>query len=861
MRSFFILTFFFLWFSNHSLWATHQRAGEITYRHISGLTYEFTLVDYTYTPSYADRPSLDIDWGDGTQSTVYRNSKVNFPNNVSLNTYKATHTFLGQGTYTISMEDPNRNQGVINIPNSVNVPFYVQTTFTINPFITPNNSAVLLNPPLDMGCTFHPFYHNAAAYDMDGDSLAYELVHCRGIEGYPIAGYFYPQASNSFSIDAITGTLTWDSPIYQGEYNVAFLIKEYRNGVLISSITRDMQITIFSCNNNPPQLQPLNDTCVVAGSQLQKMVKATDANNDAIRLYAYGGPLEEPINPATFPQGHAGVGAVQGIFSWNTHCTHVRKEPYLMTFKAQQQLDTMVIVDIETMFITVVAPAPKNLSAEPQGVNIRLNWEKSKCAQAIGYDIYRHNGYLGYHPDHCVTGVPAWTGYVKVGTTSSHSDTTFVDNNGGYGLVHGPSYCYMVVAVFADGAESYPSLETCASLQRDVPIISHVSIQTTHTQSGEVKVQWFKPDTALLNNHSGPFKYLIFHNQTDVNQSFVLVDSLSSIFDTTFIHQGVNTQEKTQNYRIDFYNDGPSNRYLIGSTHFASSVFLKTEGHDKRIELSWKSNTPWDNYLYEIHRMNSGGTFFFLTTTTQTSFTDSNLINGATYCYLVKSIGQYSAPNIMWPLFNWSQEVCAKPIDDEIPCAPILKAQTNCLISENYLQWSNPNATCHIPDVVGYQVYYSSDYNSDFQLIYTAQTPNDTTYIHSNLSSVVGCYYVQSVDSVNNLSLPSNKVCIELDSCRLYSLPNVFTPNGDGYNDQFIPFPYDFVERVDMKIFNRWGMLVFQTEDPDINWDGVDITSKQPSSDGVYFYVCEVYEHRLQGLTQRTLKGTVSLYR
>jgi gliding motility-associated-like protein len=183
------------------------------------------------------------------------------------------------------------------------------------------------------------------------------------------------------------------------------------------------------------------------------------------------------------------------------------------------------------------------------------------------------------------------------------------------------------------------------------------------------------------------------------------------------------------------------------------------------------------------------------------------------------------------------------------------------LISENYLQWSNPNATCHIPDVVGYQLYFTSDYNSDYQLIYTAQTPNDTTYIHSNLSSVVGCYYVQSVDSVNNLSLPSNKVCIELDSCRLYSLPNVFTPNGDGYNDQFIPFPYDFVERVDMKIFNRWGMVVFQTEDPDINWDGVDITSKQPSSDGVYFYVCEVYEHRLQGLTQRTLKGTVSLYR
>jgi gliding motility-associated-like protein len=69
------------------------------------------------------------------------------------------------------------------------------------------------------------------------------------------------------------------------------------------------------------------------------------------------------------------------------------------------------------------------------------------------------------------------------------------------------------------------------------------------------------------------------------------------------------------------------------------------------------------------------------------------------------------------------------------------------------------------------------------------------------------------------------------------------------------------VEKVDMKIFNRWGGLVYQTDDPDINWDGTDYTSKAESADGVYFYVCEVYEHRLEGLKIRTIKGTVSLFR
>ena len=50
--------------------ATHQRAAEITYRHVDGLTYEVKVITYTYTPSPADRPTLDVFWGDGTASTL-----------------------------------------------------------------------------------------------------------------------------------------------------------------------------------------------------------------------------------------------------------------------------------------------------------------------------------------------------------------------------------------------------------------------------------------------------------------------------------------------------------------------------------------------------------------------------------------------------------------------------------------------------------------------------------------------------------------------------------------------------------------------------------------------------------------------
>lgn len=66
--------------------------------------------------------------------------------------------------------------------------------------------------------------------------------------------------------------------------------------------------------------------------------------------------------------------------------------------------------------------------------------------------------------------------------------------------------------------------------------------------------------------------------------------------------------------------------------------------------------------------------------------------------------------------------------------------------------------------------------------------------------------------------------------------PNVFTPNGDGHNDRFF-FPYSNLESFTLSIFNRWGIKVFESSDPDRNsgWDGkVDGAN---ASAGVYSYI------------------------
>jgi len=91
-------------------------------------------------------------------------------------------------------------------------------------------------------------------------------------------------------------------------------------------------------------------------------------------------------------------------------------------------------------------------------------------------------------------------------------------------------------------------------------------------------------------------------------------------------------------------------------------------------------------------------------------------------------------------------------------------------------------------------------------------------------------------------------------------LPNVFTPNGDGINDIFKSYNPGRISRVDMKIYNRVGKLVYKTEDPDINWDGRDIDSKRFVSSGVYWYICDVFEERLTGSKTITLGGFIHLY-
>ena len=121
--------------------ATHNRAGEITFKQTGPLTFEITLITFTdpTTLAHQQRTELYFAFSDNTQDTFPRISETLVGTNISKNEYFGVHTFPAVGTYIIAMEDPNRNAGVANIPNSVNVSFYLESILMINPLIG-NNS-------------------------------------------------------------------------------------------------------------------------------------------------------------------------------------------------------------------------------------------------------------------------------------------------------------------------------------------------------------------------------------------------------------------------------------------------------------------------------------------------------------------------------------------------------------------------------------------------------------------------------------------------------------------------------------------------------------------------------------------------
>ena len=88
-------------------------------------------------------------------------------------------------------------------------------------------------------------------------------------------------------------------------------------------------------------------------------------------------------------------------------------------------------------------------------------------------------------------------------------------------------------------------------------------------------------------------------------------------------------------------------------------------------------------------------------------------------------------------------------------------------------------------------------------------------------------------DTPEDCQRDSTEISISVSESMLL-VPNVFTPNGDGKNDEFRVL-YRSIKEYHIWVYNRWGKLVYESTDPAKGWDGT--IHNHPAAEGAYFYV------------------------
>ena len=275
----------------NQVFATHAAGSDIKYRCLGGNQYEIEVTFYRDCGGVAEPGNITINYKsvNGNHNlNVTANKVAGSSNGIEITVPCATSssscnggssTGIRKWRYIAVVTLPSaqtdwvfsysvccRNCSITTISNpcASNSTLYVEAK--LNNLTAPcNSSPTFSNIPIAFVCIGQNFNYNHGVIDPDGDSLSYSLIAPKitatsNVTFIAPASITTPIASSTpFGINAGTGDINFTpSQIQIGI--MAILVREYRNGVLIGSVIRDMQVYTQACTNNLPTSSGINGT-------------------------------------------------------------------------------------------------------------------------------------------------------------------------------------------------------------------------------------------------------------------------------------------------------------------------------------------------------------------------------------------------------------------------------------------------------------------------------------------------------------------------------------------------------------------------------------------------------------------------
>jgi len=339
---------------NFNLQATHIVGADMSYRALGNNTYIFTLNVYRDCGSLVPIESRQTIYYYSTNCVIPQDSLVLNSTNQGLgkdispvcNSAKSTcrggtlpgvekYTFEDTVSLTTACRDwifyykeCNRSNSITTIVAPGTKCLYIEAR--LNNVDAPNNSSPSFgNEPVSFVCTNRQAQLDNGAVETDGDLLRFKLVAPRtntilnGVNDANILTYIsslspqYPlfTSDGKFGFDSLSGSISF-VPTTISRTVTALKVEEYRNGILIGSVMRDLQILVQDCSNKIPQLQKIassNDfgAILCIGSPKVLNFPGLDSNaNDSVTI-----KWNNPFSGASF-SAPKGKGTTIGSLNW-----------------------------------------------------------------------------------------------------------------------------------------------------------------------------------------------------------------------------------------------------------------------------------------------------------------------------------------------------------------------------------------------------------------------------------------------------------------------------------------------------------------------------------------------------------------